>query len=214
MNREAAISSLQQKLREFGIRDERVLRAFREVPRDAFCHAEDRTYAFEDRVLPLREGATLSQPSVIAAMLQALELGPGDRVLEIGSGSGYSTALLCELAGSVRGLEVDPELVYSAQQTLSELGYANATLIAGDGRQGDYDHAPYDAIILHCAVPYVSPALLDQLAVGARLVAPVGGASAQELLVFRADRDAARQEGALFPVRFVPAHPPKADFLR
>ena len=213
MNREAAISSLQKRLREFGIRDERVLRAFREVPRDVFCHQEDRPFAFEDCVLPLSEGATLSQPSVVAAMLQALELGPGDRVLEIGSGSGYSTALLCELAGSVRGLEVDPELVRTAEKNLSELGYANATLIAGDGRQGDYDHAPYDAIILHCAVPYVPPALLDQLAVGARLVAPVGGTSAQELLLFRADRDAARQERTLFPVRFVAARPPKTDFL-
>lgn len=213
MNREAAISSLQQKLRAFGIHDERVLRAFREVPRDAFCLEEDRAQAFEDQVLPLREGATLSQPSVLAAMLQALALDPGDRVLEIGSGSGYSTALLCELAGSVRGLDVDPVLVRQARETLRELGYANATLNAGDGRQGDYDHAPYDAIILHCAVPYVSPALLDQLAVGARLVAPVGGSSVQELLLFRADQQAAEQEKALFPVRFIAARPPKSDIL-
>lgn len=213
MNREAAISSLQQKLRAFGIRDERVLRAFREVPRDAFCLREDSSGAFEDQVLPLREGTTLTRPSVLGAMLQALALAPGDRVLEIGSGSGYSTALLCELAGSVRGWEVDSALVPRARETLQKLGYANATLLTGDGRQGDYDHAPYDAIVLHCAVPYISPALLDQLAVGARLVAPVGGSSDQRLLLFRSNQQSAEQERALFPVRFIAARSPQPDRL-
>lgn len=213
MNHESAISALQTKLRNSGIRNERVLRVFREVPRNVFCLAADREHAFEDRVLPLTDGATLSQPSVLAAMLESLRLDPGDRVLEIGSGSGYSTALLCELAGSVRGIELNPLLVQAARATLHKLGYANASLHAGDGRQGAYDHAPFDAIILHCAVPYVAPELLDQLAVGARLVAPVGGLESQQLLVFRADQDSARQERALFPVRFVAARPPKSDIL-
>ncbi|MCH2101135.1 MAG: protein-L-isoaspartate O-methyltransferase [Planctomycetes bacterium] len=202
---------MQTTLRARGISDERLLRAFREVPRDTFCLEEDRDRAFLDETLPLHAGATLSQPTVLAKMLQALEMDPGDRVLEIGSGSGYSTALLCELAGSVRGIELNAELALQARHRLAELGYANAILLAEDGREGDYDHAPYDAIILHCAVPYISPALLDQLAVGARLVAPVGGSEAQRLLLFKADHASARQEKTLGRAQFTTARPPKFD---
>ena len=202
--RDQAIQQLQRCLKQRGIADARVLRVFREVPRDRFCLPGDRPRAFEDEVLPLSAGVTLSQPSVVAAMLQALKLEPGDRVLEIGSGSGYSTALLCELAGSVRAIEVDPIWVERSRKSLSALGYANAQIFLGDGRLGDYDHAPYDAIILHMAVPYVPPALLDQLAVGARLVAPVG-AGVQELLVYEADTQGAKLVETLFLVRFVAA---------
>ena len=105
------------------------------------------------------------------------------------------------------------DLRTATRRVAKALGYANATLRTGDGRQGDYDHAPYDAIVLHCAVPYISPALLDQLAVGARLVAPVGGSSDQRLLLFRSNQQSAEQERALFPVRFIAARSPQPDRL-
>lgn len=196
---------LQQALRAHGVEDERVLRAFREVPRDQFCLEEHRTRAWQDEVLTLTEGATLTQPSLLAEMIACLELGPGDRVLEIGSGSGYSTALLCELAGSVHAIEANPTLVAEAEPRLRRLGYANFRMVHGDGRQGHFDHAPYDAILVQMAVPYVPPALLDQLAVGGRLVAPVGGPALQQLLVYEATDAETRVRARRGAVRFVGA---------
>lgn len=212
------IASLQNRLIELGIRNPRILRALREVPRTHFCRNQDQLRAWEDAELPLPgqsalPAACIAKPSTHAAMLEALQLGPGDRVLELGTGSGYFTALLCELAGSVRSLEICPERISGAQRRLHDLAYRNAILQLRNARQGSFDHAPYDAIVCHFALPYVPPPLLDQLAVGARLLAAVGGSTEQELILYSADDQGVHQEGALFRVRFSPASGPKSNFL-
>jgi len=212
------IAHLQDCLIRQGIRDPRILRAMREVPRPRFCRSEDLARAWEDCELPLPgqsalPPASLTKPSTLAAMLEALQLGPGDRVLELGTGSGYLTALLCELSGSVRSLELCPERHSGARRRLDELGYSNAVLQHGDARRGSFDHAPWDAIVCTFALPYVPPPLLDQLAVGARLLAAVGGSSKQELILYSADDQGVHQEGALFDVRFSSASGAKSNFL-
>jgi protein-L-isoaspartate(D-aspartate) O-methyltransferase len=212
------IERLQNHLIEQGIRDPRILRAMREVPRPRFCRQQDAAQAWEDAELPLPgrsalPSASLAKPSAIAAMLEALQLSAGDRVLELGTGSGYFTALLCELSGSVRSLEICPERFSGAQQRLGELGYSNAVLRLEDARRGSFDHAPWDAIVCHFALPYVPPPLLDQLAVGARLLAAVGGPAKQELILYSAHEHGVHQEGSLFHVRFSPASAAKSNFL-
>lgn len=206
--RDARIEGLLAALRAQGIEDARLLAALGRVPRDAFCRPEDRELAWENRVLPLEDGATLSQPLVVAAMIQALRLRGGERVLDLGSGSGYTTALLCELAGRVWAVERLPGLAARAERTLTEQGYRNFSMRTGDGGGGEPDHAPFDAILISAALAAVPPTLLDQLAVGGRLVAPVGGAGLQRLLVFEADEDRVRQVEELFPVQFVPFRGP------
>lgn len=212
------IASLQNCLMTHGICDPRILRAMREVPRPRFCRSEDQARAWEDAELALPgqsalPAAYIAKPSTHAAMLEALQLGPGDRVLELGTGSGYFTALLCELAGSVRSLEICPERFSEAERHLRDLAYSNAIVQRRNARQGSFDHAPYDAIVCHFALPYVPPPLLDQLAVGARLLAAVGGSAEQELILYSADDQGVHQEGALFRVRFDPASGPKSNFL-
>lgn len=214
----ATAESLQECLLQQGVSDPRILRAFRDVARPRFLRPEDQALAWEDQSLPIPGNSAypataMLPPSVLARMLEALALAPGDRTLELGAGSGYSTALLCELSGSVRSLELCPTRLDAAQTRLRELEYANFNLHQADGREGAFNHAPYDAVLCHFALPYVPPQLLDQLAVGARLVAPIGGPENQDLILYCADENGVHQEGALFSGRFSPANPPKSDIL-
>jgi len=171
------------QLRGRGIADERVLQAMGRVPRHEFVAEGDRDQAYEDYPLPIGAGQTISQPYMVGLMLEELELTPTDRVLEVGTGSGYATALLAELAAEVVSVERHPSLAARATELLARLGYANLKVIVGDGALGFPPAAPYDAILVSAAAPAVPPALLAQLAEGGRMVIPVGLSDSQQLLL-------------------------------
>jgi protein-L-isoaspartate(D-aspartate) O-methyltransferase len=173
------------QLRARGIHDERVLAAMERVPRHEFVAERFHDRAYEDHPIPIAEGQTISQPYIVAFMLESLALAPNSKVLEIGTGSGYQTALLAELSGHVNSIERIPRLAQEAQSTLARLGYRNVNIIVGDGSQGFPDAAPYDAIIVAAAAPRVPPALFAQLAKDGRMVIPVGPPDAQELQLVR-----------------------------
>jgi protein-L-isoaspartate(D-aspartate) O-methyltransferase len=185
-----------------GVRDSRVLRAMGEVPRHEFVPPEERRWAYRDRPLPIGHGQTISQPYIVAVMSELAQLKPGDRVLEVGTGSGYQAAVLAALGAEVYSIELLPELAAQAAETLDRLGYRNIQLRQGDGFAGWPSAAPFDAIIVTAAPPEVPPRLLEQLANGGRLVIPVGDAT-QQLEVHTRDEKAIRVE-SIFPVRFVP----------
>lgn len=185
------------------IADRRVLRALAMVPRHRFVPAPDRHRAYENVALPIPCDQTISQPIVVGRMLELLELRASDRVLDVGTGSGYHAALLSLLAAQVWTIERHEDLAVSAQATLSELGYANVTCVVGDGWRGLPERAPFDAINVAAATgAVVPPALAEQLAPGGRLVAPVG-ADRQFLTRVRRSAAGLRTE-RLEPVRFVP----------
>jgi protein-L-isoaspartate(D-aspartate) O-methyltransferase len=169
------------QLRARGIADERVLDAMSRVPRHEFTAERYRDQAYEDYPLPIGEGQTISQPYIVALMLEALALTPASRVLEVGTGSGYVTALLGELAAQVVSVERHAALAADAGDLLARLGYTNVKVIVGDGSQGYPELAPYDAIIVSAAAPEVPSALLAQLAEGGRMIIPVGSFDAQQL---------------------------------
>jgi len=173
------------QLRARGIHDERVLAAMERVPRHEFVAERFHDRAYEDHPIPIAEGQTISQPYIVAFMLESLTLEPNSKVLEVGTGSGYQTALLAELSGYVTSIERIPGLAQEAQSTLPRLGYGNVNIIVGDGSQGLPDAAPYDAIIVAAAAPRVPPALFEQLAENGRMVIPVGLPDAQELQLVR-----------------------------
>ena len=193
---------VRQQIEFRGVRDPRVLHALRSVPRERFVPAAQRPWAYADRPLPIGYAQTISQPYVVAAMTEALDPQPGDKVLEIGTGSGYQAALLSLLVNEVHSIEIVPELADEARRRLAEEGYANVRVVTGDGFLGLPDHAPFDGIIVTAAPPEVPPALVEQLAPGGRLVIPVGS-SVQELRVLERGPEGIR-ETSLFPVRFVP----------
>ena len=168
-----------------GIRDRRVLSAMLEVPRHEFVPEEFQSDAYEDHPLPIGAGQTISQPYIVAVMLQHLALRPHDRVLEVGTGSGYATALLSRLCAQVCSVERHPELAASAQSTIARLGYSNVTIKVADGSQGVPESAPFDAILVSAATPALPPALFVQLREGGRLVIPVGFAISQQLQLIR-----------------------------
>lgn len=186
-----------------GIRDPDVLEAMRSVPRHEFVPPEQLDGAYADRPLPIGHDQTISQPYIVAYMTDALEVGPDDRVLEVGTGCGYQTAVLAEIAREVLSVEIVPALARRAARTLRELGYRNVRVIAGDGRRGWPRAAPFDAILLTAAPPEVPEALLDQLADGGRLVAPVGPGLSQTIRRWRRRGPALERED-LIGVRFVP----------
>jgi protein-L-isoaspartate(D-aspartate) O-methyltransferase len=191
------------------VRDQRVLEAVAAVPRHRFVPHAERARAYENTALPIDCEQTISQPVVVARMLELLELGPGDRVLDVGTGSGYHAALLGRLAAEVWTIERHPELSAQARATLSQLGFANVICVVGDGWRGLPDQAPFDAINVAAATGEgIPPALEDQLAVGGRLVAPVGDEH-QFLTRVRRTAEGLVQE-RLDPVRFVPlVHDPE-----
>jgi protein-L-isoaspartate(D-aspartate) O-methyltransferase len=173
------------QLRARGIFDQRVLDAFLRVPRHEFIPEAYRDRAYEDHPLPIRDGQTISQPYIVAIMLDALELKPTDKVLEVGTGSGYVTALLAELTAQVYSIERHSALAAEAQRVLTTLGYTNVEIVVGDGTAGLPAHAPYDAIIVSAASSELPPALLSQLREGGRMIIPVGPADTQQLQLIR-----------------------------
>jgi len=175
-----------------GVRDARVLQAFRDVPRHAFVPPEFAAAAYDDRALPIAAGQTISQPYVVALMVEALSLVPGDRVLEVGTGSGYAAAVLSRLAAEVYTIERHAELADLARARCAALGYANVQVRVADGTLGWPEAAPFDAILVSAGGPRVPSTLEAQLAIGGRLVIPVGaGRHSQNLL--RVTRTAADQ---------------------
>ena len=199
---------LVRRLAEQGIRDPRVLAAFRRVPREAFVPRQVREHAVEDRPLDIGCGQTISQPYVVAAMSEAIALLGNERVLEIGTGSGYQTAILCELlplAAVVRSVELLGDLAARAAQTLSSLGYVNVELRVSDGALGWPEAAPFDAIVVAAAPREVPRALLEQLAPGGRLVLPVGPSpDRQDLQLWHRRAGGVLEMRTLMHVRFVP----------
>ncbi|HEX9401792.1 MAG TPA: protein-L-isoaspartate(D-aspartate) O-methyltransferase [Anaeromyxobacter sp.] len=199
-------------LREEGIRDERVLAAIAEVPRTLFVPEPLREDADADRPLPIGHGQTISQPFVVAFMTERLRLRGSERVLEIGTGSGYQTAILARLAEEVFSIEVVPALAEPARALLvGALGLANVHLRAGDGALGWPEEAPFDRILVAAAAPVVPPALVAQLGPGGRMILPVGAeADAQMLRLIDRGNDGVNIETDLLPVRFVPlTRPPR-----
>ena len=193
-----------EQLRRRGIKDERVLAAMEAVRREAFCPPEVREHAYEDKPLPIGFGQTISQPYIVGYMSEALQLSRGERVLEVGTGSGYQAAVLARMGMHVYSVEVVPELAERARHTLASLGY-EVHVRSGNGYVGWPEHAPFDAIIVTAAPEELPQALLDQLAPGGRLVVPVGPQYAgQELRRYRKDESGQVSVETLLPVRFVP----------
>jgi protein-L-isoaspartate(D-aspartate) O-methyltransferase len=176
---------VETQLRARGIRDERVLDVMFRVPRHEFVPEEYKSLAYADHPIPIAEGQTISQPFIVAASLQALELKGTERVLEVGTGSGYQTALLADLAREVYSIERHAALAHQAEATLLKLAFNNVRTIVGDGSNGLPEFAPYDAILVSAAAPSVPQSLLSQLAEEGRMVIPVGPPHAQELQLVR-----------------------------
>jgi protein-L-isoaspartate(D-aspartate) O-methyltransferase len=202
---------VERQLRRRGIHDERALGAMDAVPRELFVPESERRRAYNDGALPIGHGQTISQPWIVAAIAQALALTGDERVLDVGSGSGYSTAVLAHLARQVIGVERIGELAERSRQVLAELGVANAEIVAGDGSEGLPDRAPFDGIAVHATAPGAPRALLEQLALGGRLVVPISTDRADMLTVFRRDAEEIDPEtgegldvATLGATRFVP----------
>jgi protein-L-isoaspartate(D-aspartate) O-methyltransferase len=191
------------QLEDRGIRDQRVLGAMFEVPRHEFVPEEFRAEAYEDHPLPIGSGQTISQPYIVAVMLQHLALQPADRALEVGTGSGYATALLSRLCAEVYSVERHRELADFAKSALDRLGYSNVTIQVADGSQGLPESAPFDAILVSAATPALPPALLAQLREGGRMVIPVGFSMSQQLQLIR-KTDGQVEVELLEGCRFVP----------
>ena len=169
------------QLRARGIRDERLLKAMADVPRHQFVEARYRDQAYEDHPLPIGAGQTVSQPYIVALMLELLRLHSSSKVLEIGTGSGFQTAVLAELVAYVYSVERHAQLAHEAQERLSRLGLTNVSVLVGDGSHGLAESAPFDAIVVSAAASEIPAALLDQLREGGRMTIPVGPPEEQEL---------------------------------
>nr|CAD6438824.1 protein-L-isoaspartate(D-aspartate) O-methyltransferase [Rhizobium sp. Q54] len=187
-----------------GVRDKHVLKAMRTVPREQFVAKGMAEFAYEDAPLAIEEGQTISQPYIVAAMIEAAEVRPGDRVLEVGAGSGYAAAVLGHVADHVYAIERHEALAASAQRRIADLGYDNVEIIVGDGTRGLPEHAPFDAILVAAGGPAVPEALKEQLAVGGRLVIPVGREFSQTLCKVIRRTQTSYEETDLGAVRFVP----------
>lgn len=204
MSRETErLAMIREQLQTRKIRDERVLRAMAEVPRHRFVPAEHETKAYADQALPIAAGQTISQPFIVALTAAALQLRPRDRVLEIGTGSGYAAAVLSRLAAEVYTIERHRELALAAVAVFDDLQYGNIWVKVGDGTRGWPNYAPFDAIAVAAGGPSVPRSLLDQLADGGRLVMPLGSLEEQQMIRMTRQGERLREE-SLGPVRFVP----------
>ena len=199
----SASAMVERQLRPRGIDDPRVLRVMATVPREKFVAKELAARAYEDHPLPIGFGQTISQPFIVAFMTQELKPKPSDRVLEIGTGSGYQAAVLGELVKEVYTIEIVRPLAQRAAVVLNALGYKNVLVKAGDGYKGWPEHAPFDAIIVTAAPDHVPQPLVEQLKEGGRIVIPVGKTFAQELKVLKKRGGVVKQTVAI-PVKFVP----------
>jgi protein-L-isoaspartate(D-aspartate) O-methyltransferase len=188
-----------------GIRDPMILDAFHHVPREEFVSSQYGRQVYGDHPLPIEAGQTISQPYIVALMIEAAGIAPGNRVLEVGAGSGYAAAVLSRIAAEVIAIERKPELVAIATERMQRLGYDNVTIVAGDGTRGCPDHAPFDAILAAASGSHVPQPLVDQLVEGGRLVMPVGSqAWAQQLVKITKLPDGRTEREDLGGVRFVP----------
>lgn len=194
---------VQRQLMTRGINDARVLAAMAKVPREEFVAPESRAASYEDGPLPIGYGQTISQPYIVAFMTDQLRPKQSDRVLEVGTGSGYQAAILAELVSEVYSIEIVEPLAKSAEATLQRLGYKNVHLKIGDGYQGWPEEGPFDAIIVTCAPDKVPQPLVDQLKDDGRMVIPVGDRFAQQLYLLEKKNGQLKQSATL-PVRFVP----------
>jgi protein-L-isoaspartate(D-aspartate) O-methyltransferase len=185
---------IQEQLVARQIRDSRVLEAMRRVPRHLFVPDELRSKAYEDRPLPIGKHQTISQPYIVALMIQALELKGDEKVLEVGTGSGYEAAILAELCGQVFSIERIEDLAVKAQALLADLGYRNVSIRVGDGGMGWQEHAPFDAIVVSASSPQIPRPLLDQLAPNGILVLPMGEEELQTLVLLRKNKDGIKEE--------------------
>jgi protein-L-isoaspartate(D-aspartate) O-methyltransferase len=194
---------LVETLREKGISDLAVLRAFEQTPRHLFVPTGVRHRAYEDSALPIGNGQTISQPSIHARYLEILRLTGREKVLEVGTGSGYQTVLLAHLAAQVFSIERIAPLLQGARENIARAGVRNVSLLLGDGTLGWREYAPYDAILVSAGSPTIPQPLVDQLAEGGRLLIPLGGQDVQTLAVLTRKQGAIVREDIL-PVRFVP----------
>ena len=201
---------IEQQLRARGIADRSVLEAMVRVPRHRFVPAQHRHLAYADHPLPIGHDQTISQPYIVAYMTEAAQVSPDDKVLEIGTGSGYQAAILGELAGEVYTIEIIPALAERARTELRELGYENVHVRTGDGYAGWPEHAPFDAIVVTAAPDHVPPALVEQLAVNGRMVIPVGRGEQQMRVITKTDRGVIDE--TTLSVQFVPLV--RSDSLR
>lgn len=195
---------LDQRLAKLGITEPNVLEAMRKVPRHEFVPAHLRSQAYKNRPLPIGFEQTISQPLVVAEMMQFARTQAAAKALDVGTGSGYQAAILSELVDHVYSIEIVEPLAASARERLSALGYHNVTVRHGNGRQGWPDEAPFDLIVVAAAPQSVPPALIEQLVPGGRLVLPVGDTVHQQLLVVEKSNDGSVREQTVTPVAFVP----------
>jgi protein-L-isoaspartate(D-aspartate) O-methyltransferase len=193
---------VERQIRARGIKNEAVLEAMMKVPRHRFVTAEYMASAYEDHPLPIGQGQTISQPYIVAYMTEAAEISDNEKVLEIGTGSGYQAAILGELAKEVYSIEIIPELAERARRTLSELGYKNVRVKTGNGYEGWAEYAPYDGIVVTAAPDEVPKALIDQLAINGKMVIPVGVGD-QEMMIITKTAEGVIEKRTI-PVRFVP----------
>ena len=193
-----------QQIAGRGLVNEKLLDAFREVPRELFVAPGFAAEAYEDRPLPIEAGQTISQPFIVAFMIDAARVSPGQRVLEVGAGSGYAAAILGRIAKEVIAIERHPELARIAGERMERLGYRNVRIVEGDGTLGFAEAAPYDAILAAAAGRHVPQALLDQLAEDGVLIMPVGSPGGMQRLVRVRRRGGRFDKQELEPVRFVP----------
>jgi protein-L-isoaspartate(D-aspartate) O-methyltransferase len=193
-----------EQIERRGVKDPRVLEAMRKVPRHEFVPEDERHEAYDDRPLPIGHGQTISQPYIVAFMTEALGLKGTEKVLEVGTGSGYQAAVLGELAKEVFSIEIVEQLGEQAAEVLKRLGYKNVSVRVGDGYRGWREEAPFDAIIVTCAPDAVPEPLVHQLAEGGRMIIPVGPEGKAQQLVLLKKRHGKMHQQEILPVRFVP----------
>lgn len=201
--KQAHVKMVKEQIEARGISDKKVLEAFRRVPRHRFVIADYLQHAYADSPLPIDEGQTISQPYIVAFMTDALKLQSTDRVLEIGTGSGYQAAILAQICDSVFTIELFQKLTNKSKSLFKELNYTNIYCKTGDGYKGWFEKAPFNAIIVTCSPSHVPQALQDQLAEGGRMIIPVGEVRVQQLVLLEKKKGKIRKKNVL-PVRFVP----------
>jgi len=198
------VAMVNRQIIDRGVNDPAVIKAMRKVPRHLFVPRKNRAFSYADHPLPIGAGQTISQPYIVAFMTAALKLRPGEKVLEIGTGSGYQAAVLAELINEVYSIEIIEALGKRAQETLGKLGYKNVHIKIGDGHKGWPQKAPFDAIIVTCAPEQIPRPLVEQLKEGGRMIIPVGRAGAVQKLVRGVKRGGRIKTEEVMLVRFVP----------